>query len=165
MPDRTCTVGDCPNPPRSSGAEWCKKHYHRWYRHGSVDTTAVGSRTFVRHYVAVYRPGHPIAPKSGKVYVHRLALFDKIGDGEHPCHWCGTLLRWRVTDEGETPLVVDHLNNDTGDNDPDNLVPACHACNTRRGNKRRSARLRHHGWFQVNDTVGRLAVNRDRHAA
>lgn len=30
----TCVIEGCEKPARSSSAEWCKMHYHRWYRHG-----------------------------------------------------------------------------------------------------------------------------------
>ena len=34
MSERICVIDGCNDPTRSQGAEWCKKHYHRWYRHG-----------------------------------------------------------------------------------------------------------------------------------
>ena len=57
-----------------------------------------------------------------------------------PCHWCGT-----------TSDTVDHLREVSrgGTNQPGNLVPACAACNSRRGQalsvKRRKANRREHG--------------------
>ena len=35
MSERTCIIPGCDKPSRSSNADWCKKHYHRWYRNGS----------------------------------------------------------------------------------------------------------------------------------
>lgn len=32
QPHSTCSVSDCTNRHLARG--WCKKHYHRWYRHG-----------------------------------------------------------------------------------------------------------------------------------
>lgn len=40
MTDRTCSIDGCEKPPRSGAAEWCPKHYHRWYRHGDPLATA-----------------------------------------------------------------------------------------------------------------------------
>lgn len=81
---------------------------------------------------------HPAAalfghqPKRGRrvvVYKHKLILFEKIGPGQHPCHWCGASLRWgHGTAEGI--IVGDHLDGDPTNNHPDNLVPACNGCNT-----------------------------------
>ncbi len=66
---------------------------------------------------------HPIAPASGIVAVARLNLFDKIGPGSHPCHWCGIEVSWG------TDLQADHLDEDRVNNEPDNLVAACNRCN------------------------------------
>lgn len=78
-------------------------------------------------------PGHPLAPPSGVVAVHRLVLFDKIGPGPHPCEWCGIPVDW-MPGEWTNPgaLVADHLDWDTHNNDPANLVPSCRVCNAHR---------------------------------
>ena len=75
--------------------------------------------------------GHPIAPPGGVVAVARLVLYDKIGEGPHACHWCGTEIDWKL---GLVPgaLIADHLNWDRNDDSPENLVPACLPCNTNR---------------------------------
>jgi endogenous inhibitor of DNA gyrase (YacG/DUF329 family) len=86
--------------------------------------------------------GHPLLP-SGSTYArikeHRLVLWKKIGPGTHPCHYCSQPVTWspgRKTRRGA--LVVDHVDYNKRNNAPDNLVPSCHPCNTRRkGNKRR----------------------------
>lgn len=152
---RTCTVEGCDKPVRSAGADWCKMHYHRWYRHGDVNMTAAGVRHFVRRYLSAYMPGHPLAGKSGKVYLHRAALWDAIGVGPHACHWCGVEVHW-CPDPGQRALHVDHIDGIGDHNAPENLVPSCRECNTTRGCKARSQRLRSVGWFSQNDTVARL---------
>ena len=35
MTERICIIPGCDKPSRSKSADWCKKHYHRWYRNGS----------------------------------------------------------------------------------------------------------------------------------
>ncbi|TKT03424.1 HNH endonuclease [Streptomyces lasalocidi] len=75
---------------------------------------------------------HPIATPSGITPYHRVVLFDKIGPGEHECHWCGKSVSWaiRFQDDYERGLVVDHVNGIKNDNRPENLVPSCQRCNT-----------------------------------
>ena len=79
----------------------------------------------------VRAPGHPIAPPSGMLAVARLVLFDKVGPGPHPCHWCGVEVDWK-TGLVNGALIADHLNWDRNDDSPENLVPACLPCNTNR---------------------------------
>ena len=79
-------------------------------------------------YATESRPGHPMAWADGRVRVHRAVLYDEIGPGEHPCHRCGQMVAW----QGRPPLVVDHLDGNTWNNDPENLAPACDPCNRSR---------------------------------
>ena len=83
----------------------------------------------------LYLPDHPLAGTKGYVSEHRAVLFEKIGPGEHPCHWCGTLVHWTVRLKGtghKGMLVADHVNTNELDNRPENLVPACQGCNITR---------------------------------
>jgi hypothetical protein len=84
-------------------------------------------------YANRYAGGHPLeTPRSrGVVGEHRLILFDAIGPGVHPCHWCADPVAWHPQ-PGESLLVVDHVDEDTTNNDPENLVPSCRRCNQRR---------------------------------
>jgi hypothetical protein len=74
---------------------------------------------------------HPLAPPSGVLPVSRIVLYKKIGPGPHPCHWCGHPVNWGlgITVDG---LLADHLDWDHNNDNPDNLVPSCNNCNTRR---------------------------------
>jgi hypothetical protein len=71
---------------------------------------------------------HPLANKNGQVAEHRKVLFDKIGEGPHPCHWCNKIVSWF-----DKSLCSDHLDGDPGNNNQENLVPSCGTCNSRRG--------------------------------
>lgn len=158
MANPTCTVADCNKPRRSPTADYCPMHYHRWYRHGSVDKVATRAgitASLGRRYRTIYKPTHPLASKHGKVYEHRAVLYDTIGEGPHPCHWCQTPVAWLPKG---TPgaLQVDHLDNDGGNNTPDNLAPTCSRCNTTRGQQLRAAALASEGWWSNNDTIARL---------
>lgn len=63
-----------------------------------------------------------------QVREHRVVLWEKLGAGPHPCHWCDLPLDWsHGTARGV--LQVDHLDDRRGNNDPGNLVASCHACN------------------------------------
>jgi hypothetical protein len=134
MENRTCSIRGCPNPPRSARAEWCSKHYFRWYRHGDPEVCLTGHGFVDFHgYRVVGAPGHPLARERGDVLEHRKVLFDVIGPGEHPCHWCSTLVSWDESYPASIrALVVDHLDGIRTNNEPANLVPSCAPCNAAR---------------------------------
>lgn len=130
-------------------------HYHRWYRHGDVNKVAHKSgitASLGRRYTSTYAPDHPLASAHGKVYTHRLVLFDAIGPGPHACHWCETEVDWLPKGDPRS-LQPDHLNGDGSDNRIANLVPSCPSCNTTRGSQARSDALRAAGFWSGNDTV------------
>lgn len=82
-------------------------------------------------YKYIKRKNHPLSTPSGRIPEHRVILYDKIGPGPHPCHHCGKPVDWmpgRHTARGA--LVADHLDDDSLNNDPANLVPSCHPCNS-----------------------------------
>lgn len=91
-----------------------------------------GHSAVVRHR-QVRRPGHPIAPSSGIVAVSRIVLYEKIGPGDHACHWCGKRVRWNPGG-GLKPgsLIADHLDFDATNDSTDNIVPTCNMCNRHR---------------------------------
>lgn len=84
-------------------------------------------------YKYVKRMGHPLAPQSGRISEHRWVLWEKIGPGKHQCHWCAAELEWSADKTASGCLVADHLDGNGRNNAPDNLAPACHGCNVRRG--------------------------------
>lgn len=86
----------------------------------------------------LYRPDHPLAGTNGYVAEHRAVLYEKIGPGQHSCHWCGITVAWttRLVGTGHRGmLVADHVNTNGLDNRPENLVPACQGCNATRARR------------------------------
>lgn len=84
-------------------------------------------------YFSAHAPNHPLATEGGRVGPHRIVLYDAIGPGPHPCHWCGESVAWavrRATRRGD--LVVDHVDGNRRNNKLANLVPSCHGCNVNR---------------------------------
>lgn len=77
-------------------------------------------------YMMLYRPGHPLAHKNRAVGEHRFVMFEALGPGHHPCHWCGTSVDW-------PRICIDHLNDKKDDNRLANLVVSCEPCNILRG--------------------------------
>lgn len=87
----------------------------------------------MKTYPTAYRPNHPLAPPSGYIATHRVVLYDRIGPGPHACHWCGKMVDWAVgTKRKGDVLLADHVDGDRQNLAPENLVPACNACNVRR---------------------------------
>lgn len=123
-----CSAEGCSRLTRTGSSPWCEMHYYRLRRHGDHTVRKYDGAGFVTShgYRAVWHKGR-------QEYEHRLVLLARIGPGEHPCHWCGRRLVWGVN------LVTDHVDFDRANNDPGNLVPACHRCNSRRAVERRSA--------------------------
>lgn len=160
MTQPTCILGDCDKPSRNpKSAALCPMHYHRQYRHGSTDKVAHESGITVslgRRYRRISATNHPLADKSGGAYEHRVVLYDAIGTGPHPCHWCSAEVDWLPKGDPRC-LQVDHVNGDGADNRAANLVPSCGGCNTARALQARSEALRVAGWWSRNDTIAHLA--------
>ena len=81
-------------------------------------------------------PKHPLADKTGYALEARVVLYDQIGPGTHPCHWCKAPVIWTLEGLIQDALVVDHVDHNGHNNNPKNLVPSCVSCNTTRTTKR-----------------------------
>ena len=145
MADDTCCIDGC-DKPRYQQRRMCSTHVMRKHRYGDplIDKTRAG-RTWQADtgYLKRTIPDHPLADAKGAVYVHRVVLYEAIGPGEHPCHWCSGLVSWdKHYPQDQDALVPDHLDGDKLNNDPANLVPTHNGCNSRRfstGRKRGSS--------------------------
>ena len=131
-----CSVADCTAGRYARGL--CTMHYTRLRRDGSTGDAgrlrgAFGDGSVNSYgYLVVHAPGHPLAEgrAQGKIEAHRVILYESLGEGPHPCHWCDRMLPWRGA-PGER-ICVDHLDFDKLNNSPSNLVPSCLDCNTKR---------------------------------
>lgn len=84
-------------------------------------------------YVNYVGYNHPIANPSGLTRYHRVVLWDKLGGKDAKCHWdCGKQLSWALKHPHPNAMVVDHVNAVKNDNRPENLVPSCQSCNSKR---------------------------------
>lgn len=156
-----CAVDECQNKPRSRTAELCPKHYHRMYRHGSLDKVASNIASpfkQARTYRRIQRTGHPLAGKTGMLYEHRFVLYETIGPGTHACHWCGKDVAWGFKGDPDL-LIVDHLNGIEHDNRAENLAPTCNGCNSGRAAQARALHLRTLGYWSGNDTIAGLKTH------
>lgn len=131
-----CSVPGCAETPRRNGM--CAPHSEQMRTHGDptlwVRAPAGAGSLRKDGYRVVTVHGHPLA-ESGQVLEHRVVLYDAIGPGEHPCHWCGKTLTWQAG-IADTAIVADHLDSDRANNAPANLVPSCNPCNVGRAARR-----------------------------
>lgn len=132
-----CTVDDCNREHSANG--YCSLHDQRVKAHGSIDgdlnRNKPGEGTILETgYWADYDPPHPLARKNGMVLRHRKLLYEEVGPGWHQCHWCEDSVQWTVgfTTLEDSPIVVDHVDEDRQNNDLTNLVVSCIPCNAGR---------------------------------
>jgi hypothetical protein len=113
-----------------------------------------------KNYRYIKIPNHPLANIRGMVRYHRAVLYEKIGPGSHPCHWCGRAVEWTVQIRGLKPgmLVADHLDEDITNNDPRNLVPACGGCN---GLRKRGWRIQDGELFVIDERGDRIRAAKE----
>jgi hypothetical protein len=129
-----CSVEGCSNKQAYKDGI-CTSCYYRKRRTGTLDRRVYRYRSIATTgYVVLWDDeSHPLAGRGGHLYEHRKVLYDAIGIGPHPCHWCGTPVNWVKGLCTRGSLVPDHLDGDKANNHRSNLVPACNRCNANRG--------------------------------
>lgn len=137
VPVLSCRVDGCESA-RESGRRCCVLHRQRRSRTGSfgpierLRRAPGGARPTGQGYLIRTDHAHPLARVQGLVLEHRRVLFDLIGPGPHPCHWCARPVDWNYGLDSDDVLVVDHLDFDGMNNAAENLVASCHPCNSAR---------------------------------
>lgn len=128
---KQCALDGCERPVHGHGL--CAAHWNRKHRYG--DPLGTKARPVGRRVQLGVDLCHPLAGSSGKVRRARLVLFDALGGHGAPCHWCGRVLEWysgKAALTAPDSLCADHLDGNTQNDVPANLVPACRGCNTAR---------------------------------
>jgi len=131
----SCTVSGCTRPKYARSV--CVMHYTRLRRDGHVGSTLSQKRAYGSGhinedgYLVVRGAGHLLATSQDKLLAHRGVLYDAIGPGPHPCHWCARSLPWQGKTAADC-INVDHLDFNRLNNARQNLVPSCLDCNTKR---------------------------------
>ncbi len=128
-----CVTEGCLNH-RHYGNGLCNSCYYRVRRTGTIDKRVNAYRCLTTNgYIKVWDKAHPLAYGKGYVSEHRKVLYDSIGSGPHPCHWCGVAVDWIMMKCTLGSLVPDHLDGNKQNNALSNLVPSCNKCNASRG--------------------------------
>src|SRR5262245_13792932 len=131
-----CRVDGCTKPRRAKGV--CQMHYRRMRTTGTYELRPKPPGCITSNgYLVLYRqPHHPLRTSGNTVFAHRATLYDRLGPGSHPCHWCGHRVAWEKHHKERDALCVDHLDGNRLNNAPENLVPSCGPCNGTRQTSR-----------------------------
>lgn len=126
-----CVTEGCGNS-RGYKSGLCNSCYYRLKRTGTLARREYAYRSMhSRGYVVLATDDHPLSV-NGRLMEHRKVLYDVIGNGPHPCHWCANPVNW-ARGANMKALVPDHLDANKSNNNISNLVASCAMCNSRRG--------------------------------
>lgn len=131
-----CVIENCRRTVRYKDRGICQMHYFRFMRNGSYDLKTERRPSPKRPrkdryvdpkgYVVVWAEGHPLANKRGLVRENRRVYHDEVDSSPTSCLLCSEPINWKT-------LHIDHIDNNTGNNDKHNLRALCRSCNVFRG--------------------------------
>lgn len=125
---RGCLITECTRAHKGHGL--CQFHLKR--KQKGLPMLGLLRKPSHKRYLTVVRKEHPLAYKNGRLFVHRMVLYDSVGGGRLPCFWCGRPLFWNKNRFASGALYVDHADHNRHNNAPTNLLPACNPCNAGR---------------------------------
>jgi len=124
-----CSIEGCEKEIAYVAQKVCQMHYFRFMRTGTYDLRKKNSKKrYVEPrsgYIRLLLPDHPLSSRGGIVAEHRAVLYAIHGENLPPCEICGAALEWNS-------CHVDHVDENTQNNDPKNLRALCRGCNTQR---------------------------------
>lgn len=144
-----CRIDGCEKEGRGNGEDICGMHYHRFYRFGTYELTAKPAKQRYitsNGYIKVHKPGHPLSDSTRYVFEHRFIYHEKYGEGPFNCYWCEKIVTWDM-------LNIDHLDEDTQNNNLDNIKATCPGCNTSRGIEKKLDNWREKHGIEFNGVI------------
>lgn len=137
---KKCSTPACDNLANRKGAGLCEGCYMRLRRKGTTDYKPLPPYRTEQSagYVWVREPDHPLSDSGGLVYEHRFVYYNHNGDGPFNCYWCDKQITWDM-------MHIDHLDEEKQNNNIENIVASCPACNQRRGDWKKIVKAREKG--------------------
>lgn len=153
---KMCSAEGCTEPRATSG-KWtlCREHkneYQRNWRAANKDSVKeTNLRSFTKCEGKIYLDthsgyykyvgfNHPACSPSGMTRYHRIVMWDKLSGKDAPCAECGGMVFWNLPSNHVNALHVDHIDEDKGNNLPENLDPVHAACNNKRAFRNKAKR-------------------------
>lgn len=134
-----CSVDECDNTAKYKATGWCQTHYHRYWRHGSLDLSPKELRTDLTYFGAHGRP---------KTMWGSASKYQCWNCGKDAQDWAydGTDPSEKSGSANGVPVIYSVW--------PEFYMPMCKPCHSKMDGAARSARRTHcqrgHEWVEEN---------------